>query len=212
MVRVNFRINEGIPNHQFLHFFKDIGYEHIKSKDRSITVEGEPIFTDVFIRNTTKGRYHIYIAFGEKYSGTEHYPQVNVFAHFDIKKLVTGKERHFADRNERRNMDEMYRIDRKMKKAKLGFLEIKDQLCAHGTLDIKDKVKLMEYIKKNFKRYDIGKYRRRMNGTQCTISLFEQKKFIHIICVYTKIIDKDHDLIKLKAIEELKKITEFLKF
>ena len=210
MVRVNFRMNDEIRYHQFIQFFKDIGYEYIKSKDSSITVESEAILTDVFVRNTTKGRYHIYIAFGEKYSGAEPYPQVKVFAHFDIKKLVKGKERHFADRNEKRNMAEMYQIDKKMKKAKLGFLEMKDQLCAHGTLDIKDKDKLMEYIEKRFKRYDKGKYRRRMNEAQCTIALFEQEKFIHIVCVYAKIIGKDHDLVKSKAIEELKEITEFI--
>ncbi|MBY9007987.1 MAG: hypothetical protein KGD63_14695 [Candidatus Lokiarchaeota archaeon] len=119
MVRVNFRINDGIENYQILQFFKNIGYEYIKSQDNSISVEGEVILTDVFIKNTKSGRYHLHITFGEKYSGTEQYPQVKVFAHFDIKKHVNGKERHFFDRNERRNMNEMYRIDKKMKKAKL---------------------------------------------------------------------------------------------
>ena len=38
---------------------------------------------------------------------------MKVFAHFDIKKQVNGRELHFADRNEKRNIDEMYRIDRK---------------------------------------------------------------------------------------------------
>lgn len=210
MVRVNFRIKDGVENRQFLQFFEDIGYEHIKSNDTSIKIEGEVIPTEVFVRNTKNGRYHLYVAFGRKYSGTEHYPQVKVFAHFDIIKEINGQERHFADRNEERNMDEMYRIDKKMKKAKLGFLEIKDKSCVHGTLDAKDKAVLMDYIDRNFKKYDKGKYRKRMDGAQCTISLFEQEKFIHIVCVYAKIVGKDHDLIKSKAKEEFNKISDYI--
>jgi len=206
MVRVNFRTNEDVENHQIIRFFEDIGYEHIKSDDTTIKVEGIAIPTEVFLRNTKSGRYHLHITFGKKYSGTEHYPQVKVFAHFDIKKQVNGREFHFADRNEKRNIDEMYRIDKKMKKERLGFLEIKDRLCAHGTMDAKDRGILMEFINENYEKYDKGKYRKRMGDAQCTISLFDQENFVHIVCVYAKIVEKDHDLIKSKALAEIGKI------
>ncbi len=43
MVRVNFRINNGIENNQILQFFKGIGYEHIRSNNKSIKAENEVI-------------------------------------------------------------------------------------------------------------------------------------------------------------------------
>ncbi|KKN64288.1 hypothetical protein LCGC14_0493330 [marine sediment metagenome] len=212
MVRVNFRKNYEIENEKIIKFFKDIGYEHIGSNNQTIKVEDEIIPTEVFVRNTQNGRYHLHVAFGFKYSGTERYPQTRVFAHFDIKKIVRGKERHFADRNEKRNICEIERIGKRMKEADLGFLEEKDQKCAHGTLDLANKEKLFEYINKNgYKKYEKGKFRKKMNGSQCTLALFKQEKFIHVVCVYARYIGTFHNLIKPKAIAELHKITKYLR-
>lgn len=212
MVRVNFRMNDGIENQQILQFFKDIGYEHIASENKSIKVEDEIIPTEVFVRNTQSGRYHLNIAFGNKYSGHIKFPQVKVFAHFDINKIIGGKEKHIPDRNEKRNLKEMYRIGKKIEAKKLGFLEEKDQKCAHGTLNGENKNQLMEFLKaENYKRYAIGKYRKRLNGAQFTLAIFEQEKYIHIVCVYAKIVRGYHNLNKYKALEEIKRIEQFIK-
>ena len=206
MVSVNFRINYGIKNYDIFNCIKNLGYEHIGNNDSSIKVEDDLISTDVFVRNTKNGRYHLYTALGKKYSGTEEYPQLKVFLHYDIKKVIKGKEKHIHDKNEERNMREIHKIEEGMIKAKMGFLEIKDKMCAHTTIDLKDENKLLEILQTDFKKYDKGKYRKRYGSSQCTIALFEQEKFIHIVCVYAKIVGNDHDLIKSKAISELENI------
>ncbi len=206
MVSVNFRINYGIKKLDIFNCLNNMGYEHIGTKNSSIKVEDEYLNTDVFVRNTKNGRYHLYFTLGKKYSGTEEYPQLKVFLHYDIKKVIKGKEKHFHDKNEERNIREIYKIEKKLVKAKIGFLEIKDRMCAHTTIDLEDKNKLLEILQTDFKRYDKGKYRKRYNSSQCTIALFEQEKFIHIVCVYAQIVGKEHDLIKSKAISKLRNI------
>ena len=108
-------------------------------------------------------------------------------------------------------MDEIFRINRKITNERLGFLEIKDRMCAHATLDMKYKEKLMELIGNEYKKYNIGKYRKKLRDSQFTLALFEQGKFIHIVCVCARFIGKDHNLIKSKAIFELKSIFEYVK-
>jgi len=211
MVRVNFRIYDRVENQQIFQFFKDIGYEQIGTNNKSIRVEDEIITTNVFIRNTTNGRYHIYFAFGKKFSGAIKYPQIKVFAHYDIKKVIKGKARHYVDRNEQRNLREMYRISKKLKAAHLGHLEYKDKNCAHATLDLKNKDKLFDLINQKYKKYEKGKYKKRINGAQYTLSIFEQERFIHLVCVYAKYINKGHGLIKPKAIEEINRIIQYIK-
>ncbi len=208
MVSVNFRVNYGIKKESILNFLKNIGYEHIGTNSTSIKVEDEYLNTDIFVRNTRNGRYHLYFTLGKKYSGTEDYPQLKVFLHYDIKKVIKGKEKHLHDKNEERNMREIYKIEKKIIKAKIGFLEIKDKMCAHTTIDSKDENKLMEILQRDFKKYDKGKYRKKYNSSQCTIALFEQEKFIHIVCVYAKIVGKDHKLIRSNAVVELKNIIQ----
>ncbi|MBA7533361.1 hypothetical protein ES705_25599 [subsurface metagenome] len=208
MVSVNFRLNYGIKKEDIFIFLKNIDYEHIGTNNSSIKVEDEYLNTDIFVRNTKNGRYHLHLAFGKKYSGSEEYPQLKVFLHFDIKKVIKGKEKHIHDKNEERNMKEIYKIEEKIIKAKIGFLEMKDKMCAHTTIDLKDKNKLLEILQTDFKKYDKGKYRKKYNSSQCTIALYEQEKFIHIICVYANIVGVDHELIRFKAISKLKNIIQ----
>ena len=211
MVRVNFRKNYGVEESRIYQFFKSLGYEHIGSNNKSIMVEDKVIPTEVFVRKTKAGRYHLHLAFGNKYSGTENYPQIKVFCHFDIIKVVHGREKHFADRMEKRDIGEMYRIDRKLKKEGLGFLEEKDQKCAHGTLKLENNDRLMEYINKNkYKKYAKGKYRKELVDSQYTLSLFLQEKFIHVVCVYAKIIGTIHNLKKRMAVAELNRIVKYV--
>ena len=131
MVRVNFRKNYGVEESRIYQFFKGLGYEHIGSNNKSIMVEDKIIPTEVFVRNTKTGRYHLHLAFGYKYSGTEKYPQIKVFSHFDIIKVIHGREKHFADRKGKRDIKEMYKIGKKLEEKMLGFLEesLRKDLC-----------------------------------------------------------------------------------
>lgn len=209
MVRVNFRKKYEVENNQIIQFLKDYGYEHIGSNDKSIRVEDVIIPTEVFVRYARPGRYHLYIAFGFKYSGTENYPQIKVFAHFDIIKVVRGIEKHFADHTPR-DLKEMKKIGKQLEENELGFLEEKDRKCAHGTLEMKNNEKLMEYIGLNkYKKYEKGKYRKRLTDSQYTLSLFSQEKFIHIVCVYADIVGSMHILKKSKANAELTRIKKY---
>ena len=105
MVRVNFRKNYGIEESRIFQFFKGLGYEHIGSNNKSIMVEDKIIPTEVFVRKTKVGRHHLHLAFGYKYSGNKKYPQIKVFAHFDVIKVIHGHEKHFADRKEKRDIE-----------------------------------------------------------------------------------------------------------
>jgi len=131
-----------------------------------------------------------------------------VFLHHDIKKVIKGKEKHLPDRNEKRNMDEVYRIEKQLLSEKIGFLEIKDRQCAHATIDLKDKDALLKILNEEFKSYDKWKFRKKFNSSQCTISLFEQGNFMHVVCVHADIKNQDHVLNKAKSLASLKSILQ----
>jgi len=206
MVNVNFRIGYEITKDRIINFFKDFGYTHRGLNKTAIKIEDEYIPTDEFIRNTNSGRFHLFIALGQKYSGKEKYPQVKIFLHYDIVKNVNSKVRHFPDSKESRNMKEIFRIEKKLVMENIGFLEEKDRNCAHTTLEYSYKPELLKTLKKDYKRYDKGKYRKRFNSSQCVISIIEQEPYIHIICVYATIINREHILNKKKSEKELERI------
>lgn len=84
MVSVNYRIVYGIENEKIIDFFKEIGYSYRRSNKKAVKVEVEYIPTEEFLKYTNSGRFHLFITFGKKNSGTEAYPQVKVFLHFDV--------------------------------------------------------------------------------------------------------------------------------
>lgn len=151
MVRVNFRIEEGVKNEQILQFFKDIGYEHIGTKENSVKVEDDYITTEYFVRKTETGRYHIHLTFGKIYSGTELYPQSKFFTHYDLYKEIEGKKRQLIEENKQRNMDEINRIEKKLVETGLGFLKEKKEKCAHATLWIDYQARILKIVKREVK-------------------------------------------------------------
>lgn len=80
-------------------------------------------------------------------------------------------------------MDEIYKIEKQFVSANIGFLEDKDRSCAHTTVELKDKGKLLKILNEEFESYYKWKFRKKFNSSQCTISLFEQENFMHIVCV-----------------------------
>lgn len=94
MVSINFRINYEVRKEEINNSLRNSGYEYIGLNNKAIKVRDEYLNTEVFIRNTKNGRYHLFTAHGKKYSGTEDYPQLKVFLHYDIKKKIKGKEIH----------------------------------------------------------------------------------------------------------------------
>ena len=121
MVCINYRIEYGIKNEKIIDFFKEIGYTYRRLNNKAVSVEEIFIPTTEFIRKTNSGQFHLFISFGQKYSGSEDYPQVKVFLHYDIIKLKNNKEKHFPDCNERRNLKEIYRIEKEMAKKYIGL-------------------------------------------------------------------------------------------
>ena len=186
-------------------FFQKIGYKNIRENTKEVLRGDEYIRTDEYIREVNKGRYHIYVAKGHKSSGHIHYPTIKILGHFDIDKPKNGKPRHFWDKNERRIIKEMYRIDKELKKVKIGFMEHKDKYCAHMSLEINDFNRVLRIITMNgFEKYDQGKYKRRVNSHQYTLQLIRKGKFIDFVCVCAYI-EKlgSHTLIKDLADKEL---------
>ncbi len=86
MVSINFRINYGISKEEINNVLKNIGYENIGDNNEAVKVKDAYLNTEVFIRNTNNGRYHLFTAHGKEYSGSEEYPQLNVFLHSALEK------------------------------------------------------------------------------------------------------------------------------
>ena len=122
MVNVNFRYKTGISERQIIKFFTDIGYIHRGTNKKSVKVEDEYLKTEEFVRDVGPGRYHLFIAFGRKYSGTVHYPQIKSFLHYDYVKMKEGEERHYPDLNECRNFREICRIEDELIKSEELYL------------------------------------------------------------------------------------------
>ncbi|MGV9141330.1 MAG: hypothetical protein ACOC1X_00165 [Promethearchaeota archaeon] len=211
MVCVNFRITYEKDRDDISQFFKNIGYKHRGVNKKSLKLEDQYLISDEFIRKTKKGRYHLFIHLGEKYSGTESYPQAKIFAHFDIRDTKKKQKRHFPDLNEKRIFREIYRIEKEMVKVGLGFLEEKDRKCVHGTIRIEKLPNLLEILNKEYVRYDKGKFRRRFDHFQIVINVIEQDPYVHLVLVYANISNKVHKLLKMKAKKEFEKLLGFLK-
>jgi len=209
MVQINYRIHYGIPSEILLQFFKDIGYGYRGKNKKSIKKGGERVVAHEFLRTEGKGRFHIFVEFGYKTSGTEAYPLAKLYAHYELVKNVRGREVHIPIDDKNFEMEEMYRIHRKLKERKFGFMEHKDIYCAHGTHRIEAKKKLLEIITRDYpENYDILKYRRREDNVQYVISIIEQYKYLHIILVCAHIEGKEHILQKEEAEAELNRIFE----
>lgn len=213
MVQINYRIHYEIPSERILQFFKDIGYEYRGKNKKSIKKGDERVVAHEFLRTKGKGRFHIFVEFGYKASGTEPYPQAKLYAHYELVKNVRGHEVHIPIDDTHFEMEEMYRIHRKLKEHKFGFMEHKDIFCAHGTHRIEAKKKLLEIITRDYpENYDILKYRRREDNVQYVISIIEQYKYLHIILVCAHIEGKEHILQKEEAEAELNRIFEEVKY
>jgi len=193
-------------------FFQKIGYKNIRENTKEVLRGDEYIRTDEYIREINTGRYHLYIAKGQKSSGLIHYPTIKILGHFDIDKPKNGKPRHIWDKNERRITNEMYRIDKELKKVKIGSMEYKDKYCAHMSLEINDFNKVLRIIIGNgYEKYDNGKYKRRVNSHQYALQLIRKGRFIDFVCVCAYIGDHTHTLVKIMAEEELSKLMQKFK-
>jgi len=203
---INFRINYEIEQENVIQMMQKMGYLYRGENNKALKIEDTPLLSHEFIRNTKKGRYHLFIVFGEKDSGTEDYPQAKVFAHFDIIKYKKGKERHFPDLNEKRVFREIYRIEEKLIKNGIGFLEDKDRYCAHRTIRVENLTELLKILNKEYSKYKKGKYRKRFHQYQIVINLIEQDPYLHIVLVYADTSYKEHLLLKKRAKNELKNL------
>ncbi len=178
MVCVNFRLKTVWKKDEIVEFFKDLGYVYRGTNKKSIKVEDKHVPTEEFIKRKQKGRNHIFVEIGHKYSGTSHPPQMKIYAHYDIIKIVKGREKHFSDRNEERNLKEINRIEKQLKFKKLGHLELKDKNCAHGTFELVHSDKLNKIIEKDYIKYEKGKFRMKSKFHQ-----FFSPKMNKLLCI-----------------------------
>lgn len=116
------------------------------------------------------------------------------------------QKRHFPDLNEKRIFREIYRIEKEMVKVGVGFLEEKDRNCAHGTNKIEKLSNLLEFLNRDYIRYDKGKFRKRFDHFQVAISVIQQNPYANIFLVYADTSYKVHKLLKGKAKNELKNL------
>jgi len=213
MVHVNFRLESNWTEEKIFQIFQELGYIKKGFKKKEIQIEYKFIPTHEFVREKKNGRNHIFLFFGNKASGTEAYPQLKVYTHYDIYRKRKGKVVHIPSKNEERDVEEMYRIHRALKKAGLGYLEHKYMNCWHVTLEKIHKKKIKKYIKENgYIKFEPGKYRKSMETSQYVIVLEYERKYIHIICVYAFITEiNKHILNREKAKKEMNKVMTFIK-
>ena len=155
-----------------------------------------------FIKPYENGRFHIFIEFSSKSSGTEAYPQVDIHAHYDYFRKKGEKDIHITRRNIKRDMNEMYEIHKALKEHEYGYMEYKSHNSAHDTIRNTYRRFLITELNQGYQYDKDGKYKKKVPDGQITLQIIEQRRYSHIVCVYA--IGEKHDLYRDKAKEELK--------
>ena len=99
MVSIDYRLTYDVLEQQVIDMFKSLGYFYIGKKKKALKKGKNWIPTEEFVKIYEIGRFHIFVEFSTKSSGTEAYPQVDVHAHFDYLKKKGEKEIHVTRRN-----------------------------------------------------------------------------------------------------------------
>ena len=206
MVSIDYRLEYNVTKEQVLNLFKTIGYFHVRSKKKSVKKGGKWLAAEEFIKVDKGGRFHIFIEFSTKSSGTEPYPQVDVHAHYDYFKKKGEKEVHVTRRNLKRDLDEMYDIHRALKEAGYGHMEFKSHSSAHDTIKNNYLKFFIEELQPSYEYDKDGKYKKKIENGQITVQIIEQRRYSHIVCVYA--IGDKHDLFRDNALEELNRIMD----
>jgi len=206
MVSMDYRLEYNVTREQVLDLFKSIGYFHVRTKKKSVKKGDIWVSAEEFIKVDEKGRFHIFVEFSTKSSGTEPYPQVDVHAHYDYFKKKGEKEFHVTRRNIMRDLDEMYAFHKALKEAGYGFMEFKSNNSAHDTIRNSYLKILIKELQPSYEYDKDGKYKKKLKNGQITMQIIEQKRFSHVVCVYA--IGEKHDLFRDKALEELNRIME----
>ena len=208
MVSIDYRLNYDVSEQQVIDMIKSLGYFHIKKRKRALKKGQNWIPTEEFVKIYENGRFHIFVEFSSKSSGTEAYPQLDVHAHFDYFRKKGEKEIHVTRRNIRRDLNEMYDIHHTLKEYNYGYMEYKSHNCAHDTIKNNYLKFLVEVLKKEYKYDQDGKYKKKLPNEQVTFQIIEQRRYSHIVCVYA--IGEKHDLFREKASKELNRIMDIL--
>lgn len=205
MVSIDYRLDYGVIEQQIIEMFKSIDYIHLKKK-KALNKGNNWISAEEFIRINEDGRFHIFVEFSSKSSGTEAYPQIDVHAHYDYFKKKGDKEIHVTRKNIMKDLDEMYNIHGALKKHGYGYMEYKSHNSAHDTIKNTYLKYLIAELKQDYQYDNDGKYKKRFSNGQITFQIIEQRRYSHIVCVYA--IGKKHDLSKDKALDELNRIMD----
>ncbi len=206
MVSIDYRLYYGVEERQIIDMFKSIGYIHLRRKKKALKKGNNWISAKEFIRINENGRFHIFVEFSSKSSGTEAYPQVDVHAHYDYFKKKGDKEVHITRKNILKDLEEMYNIHQALKTHHYGHMEYKSKNSAHDTIKNSYLKYLVAELKHDYQYDKDGKYKKKLTDGQITFQIIEQRRYSHIVCVYA--IGEKHDLFKDKALDELNRIMD----
>lgn len=206
MVSIDYRLHYGVKEQQIIDMFKSLDYIHIRKKKKALKKGGNWISAEEFIKIYENGRFHIFVEFSTKSSGTEAYPQVDVHAHYDYFKKKGEKEVHITRKNILRDLDEMFDIHGALKKYSYGYMEYKSSNSAHDTIKNTYLKCIVAELNRDYQYDKDGKYKKKLSNGQITIQIIEQRRYSHIVCVYA--IGKKHDLFRDKALDELDRIMD----
>jgi len=84
MVSIDFRLEYGVSKEQIFEMLRSIGYVHVRTKPKAAKKGTKWISAEEYIKVEESGRYHIFVEFSTKSSGTEAYPQIDIHAHYSI--------------------------------------------------------------------------------------------------------------------------------
>ena len=208
MVSIDYRLNYGVSEQEIIVMLKSLGYFHIGKKKKALKKGKNWIPTEEFVKIYEKGRFHIFVEFSSKSSGTEAYPQVDIHAHYDIFRKKGEKQIHVTRRNIHKDLNEMYDIHRALKEHKYGYIEYKSHNSAHDTIKNNYLKFLVKVLNKDYTYDQDGKYKKKLPNEQITFQIIGQRRYSHIVCVYA--VGEKHDLYKGKASEELNRIMDIL--
>ncbi len=206
MVSIDYRLHYGVEEQEVIELFKSIGYVYIRKKKKALKKGDKRFSAEEFIKLYENGRFHIFIEFSSKSSGTEAYPQVDVHAHYDYFRKKGEKDIHVTRRNIKRDMNEMYEIHKALKEHEYGYMEYKSHNSAHDTIKNTNMKFLLAELNQKYQYDKDGKYKKKLPDGQITLQIIEQRRYSHIVCVYA--IGEKHDLYRDEAKEELKVLME----
>ena len=99
IVSIDYRLKSNVTQAQVFELLNEIGYHYVGKKKKCLKKGNAWSEGEEFIRPLKEGRFHIFLEFSRKHSGSSSPPQVDIHAHYDHYRTKGEKKIHVTRRN-----------------------------------------------------------------------------------------------------------------